>query len=526
MSLASGVGLPGTAQSPHGRRLLTVAGIVLLFALWALASLASRSFVPGPWTTLADAASLLARRGTWRQVGITMMRVCLGFAAGYAVGAATGILVGARRGADALLKPIVLFFQGMPPLLWAIPIVVALGIGHLPTILVIALITFPLVTVTVGEGMRTLPRELGEMLSLFAPGPRARLAELVLPHLRPFLGAALKSSLVLAVKASVTAEYFGANDGIGFQIQAAYQTLQVRRLFAWALVLILVILVFNHVLPRLGRLASRLARAAGHGAEVSCRLEDIRELKSIFLAKHAGHRVALGDVAFAYGRDEAVIASSSLAVDEREIAVITGDSGIGKTTLLKLAAGLLHPAAGRVDRPRRIGFVFQDDRLLPWRSVAENTALPLFYAGTPRRNSLCFAQFLLAEAGLAGHENKLPGELSGGMKRRAALARCFARIPDAIFLDEPFAGLHREARIALWQMFLRLHSLHPVPVVVVTHYPEEIAGHRSCRLYTLVGKPAVLREMPGAAGKTVRAKRTGRKERARAGEAASRRKPR
>jgi ABC-type nitrate/sulfonate/bicarbonate transport system ATPase subunit/ABC-type nitrate/sulfonate/bicarbonate transport system permease component len=494
-------GTPMSARRPVGRWPLSAAGVALLLALWAVASLAGRWFVPGPWTTLADTASLFARGGTWREVGITMMRVCLGFAAGFAGGVAAGMLVGSHRGAEALLKPVVLFFQGMPPLLWAIPIVVVLGIGHLPTILVIALITFPNVTVTVAEGMRTLPRELGEMLSLFAPGPRARLAELVVPHLSPFLAAALKNGLVLAVKASVTAEYFGANDGIGFQIQAAYQTMQIRRLFAWALVLILVILVFNHLLPRLGRLASRIARPTGRRAQASCRLEDSSELKSIFVSKRAGHRIRLEDVAFAYGDDGPVVAGADLAVNAREIAVITGDSGVGKTTLLKLAAGILAPVAGRVERPRRMGFVFQDDRLLPWRTVAENAALPLVYAGTPRRSSLCFAQYLLNEAGLAGDEGKLPAELSGGMKKRAALARCFARIPDAIFLDEPFSGLHREARASLWEMFVRLLSLHPVPVIVVTHFPEEIAAHHACRLYTLAGRPAVLREGPVRRGR-------------------------
>jgi ABC-type nitrate/sulfonate/bicarbonate transport system permease component/ABC-type nitrate/sulfonate/bicarbonate transport system ATPase subunit len=496
MGRAAGDGTPGSGKLPLDRWLLIAAGIALLFALWALVSLVGRSFVPGPWTTLADTVVLLARGETWRQVGITMMRVCLGFVAGYAAGVATGMAVGSRRGVDALLKPTVLFFQGMPPLLWAIPIVVVLGIGHLPVILVIALIIFPNVTVTVAEGMRTLPRELGEMLSLFAPGPRARLRELIVPHLRPFLAAALKVGIVLGVKASVTAEYFGANNGIGFQIQAAYQSLQIRRLFAWALVLILVILVFNRVLPRLGGLASRIARAPGRGAAAACRIEDIRELKSIFVSKKAGHRIVLHDVAYAWGRGDPIIAAASLGVNAREIAVVTGDSGVGKTTLLKLAAGLLPPDAGRIDLPRRIGFVFQDDRLLPWRTVAENTALPLVYAGTSRKSSLCFAQFLLNESGLAGHEGKLPAELSGGMKRRAALARCFARIPDAIFLDEPFTGLHREARAALWQMFVRLLSLHPVPVVVVTHFPEEIAAHHACRLYTLAGKPAVLRAGP------------------------------
>jgi ABC-type nitrate/sulfonate/bicarbonate transport system ATPase subunit len=78
------------------------------------------------------------------------------------------------------------------------------------------------------------------------------------------------------------------------------------------------------------------------------------------------------------------------------------------------------------------------------------------------------------------------------MKKRAALARCFARLPDAILMDEPFAGLHARARSLLWEMFLRLHSLHPVPSLVVTHYPEELSSHSSCRLYRLEGRPARL----------------------------------
>ena len=86
----------------------------------------------------------------------------------------------------------------------------------------------------------------------------------------------------------------------------------------------------------------------------------------------------------------------------------------------------------------------------------------------------------------------MPHELSGGMKKRAALARCFARLPDAVLLDEPFSGLHGEARDLLWQMFLRLIALHPVPALIVTHYPQEIAHTPSCRLYELRGRPATI----------------------------------
>lgn len=86
----------------------------------------------------------------------------------------------------------------------------------------------------------------------------------------------------------------------------------------------------------------------------------------------------------------------------------------------------------------------------------------------------------------------MPAELSGGMKKRAALARCFARDPDAVLLDEPFSGLHAEARRGLWKAFLQFHARRPIPAIVVTHYPEELSAQADCTLRTLAGRPARL----------------------------------
>jgi ABC-type nitrate/sulfonate/bicarbonate transport system ATPase subunit/ABC-type nitrate/sulfonate/bicarbonate transport system permease component len=467
-------------------RLLSGAGVVIILLGWAAASLIAGSFfVPAPWTTIADTAILLSRGFTWTQILITMLRVAVGFAVGFCAGLVTGIAMGARKELEALFKPLVMFFQGMPPLLWAIPLVALMGIGHLPTVAVIALITFPLVAVTIGEGMSTLPREYGEMLSLFAPGFGPRIRELILPHLAPFLGASVKAGLVLAVKASVTAEYFGANDGIGFQIQAAYMSMRIHSLFAWALVLILVIIAFNQLVPRIRLAGPAVKRMFADRRPMACGAEEIEELKRIFTSRRSSPRIDLEGVSFAWRHRPPLLRRVSIGVASGEIAVITGDSGIGKTTLLKLVASLVRPTEGRISCPSRIGFAFQDDRLLPWRSVAENTALPLLYQGYPRTNALCFAQYLLSEAGLSGEEEKRPAELSGGMKKRAALVRCFARLPDAILLDEPFSGLHEEARVQLWDLFLRLLALHPVPVMIVTHYPEEVSSSDACRFFVL-----------------------------------------
>jgi ABC-type nitrate/sulfonate/bicarbonate transport system ATPase subunit/ABC-type nitrate/sulfonate/bicarbonate transport system permease component len=465
-----------------------------LLVVWAAASIAAGSYlVPAPWTSAVDTCHLLADGFTWVQIFITLARVCIGFCIGFATGLIVGLASGSRPDVNAFFRPIVQFFQGMPPLLWAIPLVALMGIGHLPAITVISLITFPLVAVTIGEGMTTLPRSYGEMLSVFAPGFRPRMLELILPHLRPFLAASVKAGLVLAVKASVTAEYFGANNGIGFQIQSAYMALRIRSLFAWAIILILVILTFPYILRLVGRFWLLASMLAADGRGQTARLgpqgpggEPLSESSSL------APRIQLQRLDFSWRNGGALLHDVSLEVEPGHVAVICGDSGIGKTTLLLLMAGLLTPESGSVSCPARIGFVFQDDRLLPWRSVVDNTALPLRYGGHRREEARDEARALLAEIGLAEAEEKRPGELSGGMKKRASLARCFARAPDAILMDEPFSGLHVEARKSLWALFLRLLSRHPIPTVVVTHYPRELEGTEGCTVYRLTGKPARL----------------------------------
>jgi ABC-type nitrate/sulfonate/bicarbonate transport system ATPase subunit len=163
-------------------------------------------------------------------------------------------------------------------------------------------------------------------------------------------------------------------------------------------------------------------------------------------------------------------------------------------------AGILAPTSGSVSRPRRIGFVFQDDRLLPWQTALKNTALPLRHGdggSELRKMADSLAAALLEEFGLGDEWDKYPEELSGGMRKRAAFARCFARDPGLILLDEPFSGLHREARGQLWARFLRILERRRLPVVVVTHYPEELEGDGKLTRYTLAGNPARIAYLGG-----------------------------
>lgn len=476
------------------RSVLTALGIGILILGWAFLSYIVDSFIlPLPWITLRDTVLLLGDPYTWIQVGITVGRVCVGFLLAFILGTLVGIVIGSRTELEVIGKPIILIIQGIPPILWAIPLILILGSSHLAPVLVISLICFPLVSMNVGEGMKSVPQTLKEMLRVFAPGIYPKMRELVLPHLKPFFAASLKLGFVLGIKASVIGEYFGATNGIGFQIQFAYQSLQIRKLFAWGMIFVLLIILFDMFLSKIEqRSRVRRRKASERGKSFRKNTEEVAELKRAFLMKRISPPILLEDVSFQYPNKGPILEEVHFTVHTDEIAIISGDSGIGKTTLLHIISSILKPTSGRVESPKHLGFIFQDDRFLPWRNIGWNVAYPLIYQGYSKKQAHCFAGYMLHEVGLAGEEFKYPDELSGGMKKRLAFARCFARLPGSVLMDEPFTGLHKEARSLLWQKFFDLLHLHPVPVIIVTHFPEEISVTSNCSFYRLSGNPATL----------------------------------
>lgn len=167
---------------------------------------------------------------------------------------------------------------------------------------------------------------------------------------------------------------------------------------------------------------------------------------------------------------------------------LLGPSGVGKTTLLNAIAGLDRhvPASAIQGRDRiRLGYLFQEHRLLPWRTVRQNLAL----VGATNAD----IDRLLAEVGLGAEGNYLPDQLSLGMARRAALARCLAVKPDLLLLDEPFASLDKERAVELRLLIRNLLDLHPgMAMICVTHDASD-AEALANRMWYLEGQPAHLK---------------------------------
>lgn len=163
----------------------------------------------------------------------------------------------------------------------------------------------------------------------------------------------------------------------------------------------------------------------------------------------------------------------SLNVPRRRVTVLLGASGCGKTTLLRLAAGLDSPTGGAVhgaDATLRIGFVFQAPALMPWATVAQNVALPFAISGAAEDGRVAAA---LERVGLGARAQARPHQLSGGMQMRVSIARALVAGASLLLLDEPFAALDEVTRFDLQQLIADLVSSQGITALLVTHSVSE-----------------------------------------------------
>ena len=178
-----------------------------------------------------------------------------------------------------------------------------------------------------------------------------------------------------------------------------------------------------------------------------------------------------------------VLQDVGFEVPSGAVLAIVGPNGSGKSTLLRLIAGLLPPDRGQVavdsqpvsEGDQRVGLVFQEPRLLPWRKVVDNVAFPLELVGVSSNERRQRAMALLDLVGVAAFAGAYPGQLSGGMRQRVAIARALARDPQVLLLDEPFSALDALTRERFDSELLELWQRTGSTVVIVTHsIPEAV----------------------------------------------------
>ncbi len=181
------------------------------------------------------------------------------------------------------------------------------------------------------------------------------------------------------------------------------------------------------------------------------------------------------------GADILALREVTLAIPRDQFVTVVGPSGCGKTTLMKLIGGLTPPSQGEIrldgqvlNRPsRKVGMVFQQPVLLPWRSVLDNILFPIEMLGWPVADYRDEARRLIDLVGLGGFEDALPSELSGGMQQRVSICRALVYDPEMLLMDEPFGALDAMTREDLSFELLRIWNERRKTVVFVTHSINE-----------------------------------------------------
>lgn len=201
-----------------------------------------------------------------------------------------------------------------------------------------------------------------------------------------------------------------------------------------------------------------------------------------------------------YGNDTIALSNMNLDIYEGEFISFVGPSGCGKSTIFKIIAGLSEPTSGKITMGKEalnrseIGFVFQSATLLPWRSVADNVALPLELKGVAKEERLKLANDVLELVGLNGQGQSLPRHLSGGMQMRVSIARSLIAKPRLLLMDEPFGALDEMTRQNLHYELLNIWRKTNMTVLFITHNVFE-SVFLSTKIAVMSARPGRITDM-------------------------------
>lgn len=449
----------------ESRRKWKKAGVILFWLLfWQLAAFWTDNslILVGPVQAFAALAKQLAELSFWQTIAASAGRIGVGFLLAFLAGFLAGGLASRCSFLREMLVFPILLMKAAPVASLVILILIWMGVEGL-TRTITFLVVFPMIYQATLTGFASVDKELLEMAEVFDLSFWKRYLYIYRPAVFPSLLGSAKTAVGMSWKAGVAAEVIGIPDfSIGAELYMAKIYFDTAELFAWTAVIILLSLCFEKVFLRMMKGLNRpfggwLTRGSG-GLQEDAGTE----------ARGTENTVRVLGLCKAFS-DEVVLDHLNLTWEAGKTYGLTAPSGGGKTTLFRILTGLEQADEGRVEetaglgekkRSRRWSIVFQEDRLCQELTAEENAQI----AG-----GVSHLAEILPEESLS----KKAGELSGGMRRRVAIARAMAADSDGILLDEPFTGLDENAKeevIRYIKKYQRGRTL-----IFTTHIREELS---------------------------------------------------
>lgn len=460
--------MPRTGMTDGGLKAAGVRGasIALWLCVWQAASwlTAQPIILPGPFEVLAALAAFIPEPAFWTSVGFSALRIMGGLVVAYALALPAAALAHRMPAVRSLLAPPLQAIKATPIACLVVLLLLWLGSANV-SFAAVLLMALPNLYFTTLEGLSHRDRRMVELFDVHAVRGARRALALTWQQVLPYVLAASANVVGMAWKAGVAAELIGVPLGsIGERVYQSKLLLETADVLAWTLTIIVLSMLCEHMVLF-------LLRASGPAAvSLALRLREPAEVRDEARGEAQGEsRLTAGaelrDVPVPFPTLEQNI---NLTVTPGERVCLTSPSGSGKTTTLRLVAGLLKPASGEVCAPPRCSMMFQESCLIEHASALQNV---LLFA--PRNVEANEVEALLADLIPDIDANAPVNELSGGQRRRVELVRTMLIPGDVVLLDEPFTGLDAAAHDCA--IAFVLEHLQGRTLIVATHDPRDLA---------------------------------------------------
>lgn len=465
--------MKAAGKTGYGKRFRKLMILLFWLAIWQLMTMAvgNTILMAGPAETLKAFVTHMGETDFIKTIGLSFGRIGGGFLLGFLFGAFLGIAACRYRFLEEVLQPLVTLVKAIPVASFVVLFLIWWGSSFL-SVTISFFIVFPNAYVNMVNGLKNTDRKLLQMAEVFHMPLPEKILYIYRPALRPFIDSCLKISFGMSWKSGVAAEVIGTPAfSIGEKLYLSKIQLDTGGLFAWTASIILLSWIFEKLglylwnsfcnwqpQHRLKRPEGRRSPAAQLGVP-----KQAGRRRSKRKADYISQDIHIENIVKAYdGRP--VLKNLTNTIKAGSILCLMAPSGEGKTTLLKLLAGLEEADAGAISGIGRVAMVFQEDRLCEELNALKNVEI----IGTDQTAALAALTGLLPQESLT----KPCGSLSGGMRRRAALVRAVTAESDVLLLDEPFTGLDEENKEQAIRFLL--DNRRNRTVIMATHDKEEV----------------------------------------------------
>lgn len=444
---------------------LTITAICFWLFVWHFLSLKINSsiFLPSPEATYKALIRIGKRAGFWQTIFNTFSKIAKGFLLALIAGTFSAIISSFVKIIDVLVSPFMRLLKTVPVASFIILALLWVKSDKLSVLISFVMVT-PVVYINILQSFDNVDNNLLEMADIFDVGLLRRLRFIYVPALVSGFMSACKIGLGFCFKAGIAAEIIGLPfQSIGSELYKSKLYLMTDELFAWTVVIVLMSVFFEGVcIYLLNKLSCIIEKTnISRKAENENKADKSHKKKGEYEKLENNNILMIKEITKSYGKQK-VLENISFNLNESERICIYGKSGIGKTTLLRIIAGLEKADSGKITFVGKVSMVFQEDRLLENTDVYTN-----LYCVLGSRFDKAEADMHLKEVGLEGAGNKIVSELSGGMKRRVAIVRCMMKSSEIILLDEPFKGLDTILKDNIIRYVVKY--LNGRAVIMVTH---------------------------------------------------------